>query len=125
MKRAIKLWRTGGFEAVGRVASELLRANAKEWTAARLVDAVEAASLLNRADEDFVRFNRFPYKPLITVVEKVSAREGLSVELRAALERWKAALMPRPLSPKENASWARPSGLPPITTTKLPGLKSP
>ena len=99
--RAIKLWRTSGFEAVGRIASELLRANTKEWTAPRLVDPVEAASLLNRADEDFVQFNRFPYKPLITAVEKAIEREGLSPQLRVALERWKSALVPRPLTPKE------------------------
>jgi hypothetical protein len=99
--RALELWPTSGYEAVGRIASELLRANAKEWTGPRLVQAVEAASVINREQEDFAHFNRFPHKPLISALEKAVSREPLSSDLRAALERWKAALMPRALTPKE------------------------
>lgn len=118
--KAIKLWRTSGFEAVGRIASELLRANTKEWTAARLVGAVGAASLLNRADEDFSQFNRFPHKPLITAVEKATEREGLSPQLRVALERWKAALMPRPLKPKEERELGEAERIAADNDDKLP-----
>ncbi len=99
--RALELWRTSGFDRVGRVASELLRTNSKEWTATHLIKCVEAASLINRADEDFAHFNRFPHKPLITAIEKAVEREKLTPELRVALEHWKAALMPRALAPRE------------------------
>src|ERR1051326_1302393 len=35
--RALELWPTSGYEAVGRIASDLLRANAKEGAGARLI----------------------------------------------------------------------------------------
>src|SRR5258707_122228 len=76
--RALELWRTSGFDKVGRIASELLRANSKEWTVTRLIKCVEAASLIKRADEDFAHFNRFPQKPLIAAIEKVVERKAFT-----------------------------------------------
>src|ERR1051325_10938819 len=90
-----------GWDSFGRVASELLRANSKDWTVTRLVRAVEAAAVINREHGDFGGFRRFPFKPLIAAVEKAVDREPLSAELRAALEKWKAAISPRELTPKE------------------------
>jgi len=99
--RALELWPGSGFDSMGRVASELLRANNKDWTVAHLVRAVEAAAVLNREHADFGGFSRYPFKPLISVVEKAVERESLSAELRAALEKWKAAISPRDLTPQE------------------------
>jgi Domain of unknown function (DUF4132) len=96
--RALEIW-PKSFES--RVASELLRANTKDWTTARLVRAVEAAAVIRRDTMDFYHFDRFPHKPLISAVENAVARESLSPELRAALERWKAAVSPRELTPAE------------------------
>ncbi len=84
-----------------RITSLLLRADQKSWTPPRLARVVEAAAKLNRTDPSFAGFDRFPHKPLITAIEKAAEREGLSEELRAALERWKAAIMPRELTPQE------------------------
>ncbi len=85
----------------GTVASVLLRADQKAWNGARLAAIVGAAAQLKREHPSFSGFSDFPYKPLITAVEKVAERDGLSADLRAALERWKAALLPRPLTPAE------------------------
>src|SRR5215831_5512345 len=98
---AIELWIKGGSVEPGKIASALLRANQKDWTAARLVSVVEAASKLNRESPSFSGFQWFPHKPLISAIEKAAGVEPLSKEFRSALEKWKAALMPRPLTPKE------------------------
>ena len=99
--KAIELWVADAFWDTGKVASALLRANQKDWTPVRLVSVVEAASKLNREHPHFCGFQRFPHKPLISAVERAAAAEPMSKEFRVALERWKAALMPRPLTPKE------------------------
>jgi hypothetical protein len=79
----------------------LLRTNQKDWTVSRLAKVVEAAAGLQRGHELFTRFNWFPYKPLISSIESAAEREGVSADLRSALEKWKAALMPRALTPQE------------------------
>src|SRR5215468_3476791 len=61
---ALKLWATGVYDA-GRVASDLLRANTKEWTPERLVKVVEAAAAMHRGHELFTIYSRFPFKPQI------------------------------------------------------------
>lgn len=99
--RALELWPGSNWDSVGRVASELLRSNSKDWTVARLVRAVEAAAVINREHEDFGGFSRFPFKPLISAVEKAVEHEPLSADLRTALEKWKTAVSPRALTPKE------------------------
>jgi hypothetical protein len=99
--RGIELWIKEASCDAGKVSSALLRADQKAWTAARLAGVVEAAAALSRDHEHFLGFQRFPHKPLISAVEKAAARESLPAALRAALERWKAALMPRALTPRE------------------------
>jgi hypothetical protein len=99
--RALELWPESGGDSFARVASELLRSNSSDWTSARLVRAVEAAALIRRDQKVFAGFARFPHKPLISAVEKAVARESLSPELRAALERWRDAVSPRELTPAE------------------------
>src|SRR5689334_20687877 len=44
---ALKLWSAGLGDA-GKVASNLLRADGKDWTAERLVEVVEAAAAMHR-----------------------------------------------------------------------------
>jgi hypothetical protein len=99
---ALELWINESFYDAGKVASALLRTNPKEWTASHLVPVVNAASKLNREHQQFGWFQGFPHKPLITAVEKAAASEPLSMEFRGALERWKAAVMPRPLTAGEH-----------------------
>lgn len=98
---AIEMWIDGGHRLLGGVASQLLRAEQKSWTVARLTKIVEAAAGLNRPHPQFIGFNAFPHKPLISAVERAVETEDLSAPLRAALERWQAALMPRELTPQE------------------------
>src|SRR5205823_14476306 len=100
------LWRTPGFAGAERIGSDLLRANSNEWTGPRLAGVVEAVAALHRGHEDFAHFDRLPFKPLIGAVEKAAAREGISPELRGALERWQAALAPRALTPDERKRFA-------------------
>src|SRR5260221_13078283 len=121
--RALELWRTSGFDKGGRIASELLRANSKEWTVTRLIKSVEAASLIKRADEDFAHSNRFPQKPLIAAIEKVVKRKAFTPELRVALEGWKAAVMPRPLTPEEEGELGDAERAPPDDDDKGPWAK--
>ena len=97
------------------VVSALLRTEPKAWTATRLIKVVEVAAQFNRLHPKFVAFQWFPHKPLMSAVEKVAEKDGLPENLRAALERWKAALMPRALTPQEErelgeAERPRPSG---------------
>ena len=99
--RALELWPESRADSVSHVASELLRANGRDWSAARLARAVDAAAIINREHPAFAGFNWFPFKPLISAVEKAVEREPLSAELHAALEKWKAALSPRQLTPAE------------------------
>jgi len=89
------------YREAGRISSILLRARQKDWTAPLVGKVVTAAAALNRSSKLFVGFSDFPYKPLITAVEKTAEREGVSSELREALEYWKAALLPRDLTPAE------------------------
>jgi hypothetical protein len=99
--RGIELWLSGKSIDPGKVTSSLLRTHHSDWTAARLVNVVKAATVLNREHEQFAGFDWFPYKPLISALENVAADAPIPPELRTALEQWKAALMPRPLTPKE------------------------
>ena len=99
--RAIGLWIKSGFHDAGKVASDLLRANPKDWTCARLVGVVEAAAALHRNHRWFGHFEWFPHRPLISAVEKAAAREPISPELRAALEHWMTAISPKELTPQE------------------------
>src|SRR3954469_23709559 len=79
--RALALWAKWWPKNVGRVASDLLRASGKDWTAARLVKAVEAASTLDRNQSAFGGFDMFPHRPLISAVEKAAAREPIPSDL--------------------------------------------
>jgi hypothetical protein len=97
----LSLWINSEFRDAGKVTSALLRANPKDWTAARLAKVVQAAAGLVRGHELFTHFNWFPYKPLISAIENAAQREGVSPDLRSALEKWSAALMPRALTPTE------------------------
>jgi hypothetical protein len=97
----ICLWINREFREAGKITSVLLRANQKEWTARRLAKVVEAAAKLDRSSPHFTAFNWFPFKPLISAIESVAQREGVPPELRQAVEKWRAALMPRELTPKE------------------------
>ncbi len=99
--RGIELWINKNFRDAGKVASALLRSATADWSGARLARVVAAAASLERPHPQFIIFNWFPFKPLISAVEKAVAREGLPDGLRAALERWKKALTPRALTPKE------------------------
>src|SRR6516164_7438182 len=81
---ALELWINEAFYDAGKVASALLRANQKDWTAARLVPVANAASKLNREHRQFGWFQGFPHKPLITAIEKAAASEPLSKEFRGA-----------------------------------------
>jgi hypothetical protein len=97
----VRMWIRDQFLDCGKIASILLRANKKDWTAARLAQVVEAAAKLVRGSEQFMIFNWFPHKPLISAIEGAAELEGVPRGLRAALENWKAVLMPRELTPKE------------------------
>jgi len=97
----LSLWINSEFRDAGKVTSALLRANPKDWTASRLAKVVLAAASLARGHELFTRFNWFPYKPLISAIESAAEREGVTPDLRSALEKWRTALMPRALTPKE------------------------
>jgi hypothetical protein len=95
------LWIKDEFHDAGKISSLLLRANQKDWTAPRVAKVAESAAQLDRASHHFRNFDWFPHKPLISVIEKAAEREGVPKDLRAALEKWRAALMPRELTPKE------------------------
>ena len=97
---ALKLWSAGLGDA-GRVASDLLRANGKDWTPERLVDVLDAAAAVHRGHEFFTGYSRFPFKPLISAVEKAAGSGPMPTTFRAALEKWKAAVSPRELTPDE------------------------
>ena len=97
---ALKLWSAGLGDA-GRVASDLLRANGKDWTPERLVEVVDAAAAVHRGHEFFTGYSRFPFKPLISAVEKAVGSGPMPTKFRAALEKWKAAVSPRELTPDE------------------------
>jgi hypothetical protein len=98
---ALSLWITSESRDAGKVASALLRMNQKDWTGSRLAKVVQTAAGLGCGHELFTRFNWFPHKPLISAVENAAEREGVPADLRSALEKWKAALMPRALTPTE------------------------
>src|SRR5215831_16352517 len=52
--RALELWtEEAGADSFGRVASELFRSNSNDWTAARLVRAIEAAAVIRRDHKIF------------------------------------------------------------------------
>jgi len=97
----LSLWINSESHDAGKVTSALLRANQKDWTASRLAKVVQTAAGLGRGHEQFTRFNWFPYKPLISAIESAAEREGVSPDLCSALEKWRAALMPRALTPEE------------------------
>jgi hypothetical protein len=97
----LELWIQEGFHDAGKVASALLRANQKDWTAARLVGAVAAAAKLAREHPQFGWFQCFPHKPLISAVERAAASEPLPKDFCAAVAQWKAALTPRALTARE------------------------
>jgi Domain of unknown function (DUF4132) len=97
----LRMWIRDEFRDAAKVTSILLRANKKDWTATRLAKVVEAAAKLARGSEHFMGFNWFPYKPLISAIEGAAELEGVPPDLRAALEKWKTALMPRALTPEE------------------------
>lgn len=99
--RALELWIESGADSFGHIASDLLRANSQDWTSARLANVVEAAAQLHREHPAFGGFNRFPFKPLISAVEKAAAAGPLTDDLRAALEKWKAAISARALTHDE------------------------
>jgi hypothetical protein len=97
----LSLWVNSESRDAGKVTSALLRSNLKDWTASRLAKVIQAAAGLGRGHELFTRFSWFPYKPLISAIESAAEREGVTPDLRSALEKWRAALMPRALTPKE------------------------
>jgi hypothetical protein len=99
--RAIKFWIDEEYYDAGKVASALLRTNQKDWTAERLTPVVEAAACLSRENPKFGGFQWFPHKPLSAAIEKAAENGEMPENFRAALESWKAALMPRALTPKE------------------------
>jgi hypothetical protein len=102
---ALELWASGLHDA-GRVASDLLRASADDWTPARLLKIVEAAAAIERSHAEFTNYNRFPFKPLINAVEKAAVGGRLPKDLCAALQRWKAAITPRELIAAEERELA-------------------
>ena len=98
--RVLELWPDSG-HSTSHIASELLRTGGKDWSSARLAGVIGAAAVVNREHPAFGGYSWFPFKPLISAVEKSVEHEPLSKELRMALEKWKAALSPRALTPAE------------------------
>jgi hypothetical protein len=97
----ISVWIKDELLDAGAITSSLLRANQKEWTAHRVAKVVEAAAKLQRSSKQFTAFNWFPHKPLMSAIKSAVEREGVPADLRAAVEKWKAALMPRELTVEE------------------------
>jgi hypothetical protein len=119
----LSLWIRDEFLDAGKISSLLLRANQKDWTASRVTKVVDAAAKLDRGNAHFTCFNWFPHKPLISAIEKAAEREGVPDDLRAALEKWRAALMPRELTPEEEREFGEAERIAALDDDSIPWAK--